>query len=78
MKFTRCVNEIFANSGLPELKPCLGNGGSDAADMTAYGIPTLDNLGTEGGEGHSIREYTTKKSIKLLVISFSSVSVTPG
>ncbi len=58
------MNEIFANSGLPELKPNLGNGGSDAADMTAYGIPTLDNLGTEGGEGHSIREYITKKSIK--------------
>ena len=58
------MNEIFARNGLPELKPTLGNGGSDAADMTEYGIPTVDNLGPSGEGGHSIRECINKDSLK--------------
>jgi len=58
------MNEIFANNGMPELKPSLGNGGSDAADMTEYGIPTVDNMGPSGDGGHSIREYIKKDSLK--------------
>ena len=34
-----------------------GNGGSDAADMTNYGIPCLDSFGVEGGGIHSKNEY---------------------
>lgn len=58
------MNEIFARNGLPKLKPSLGNGGSDAADMTEYGIPTVDNMGPSGDGGHSIREYINKDSLK--------------
>ena len=58
------MNEIFADNGLPVLEPALGPGGSDAADMTSYGIPTVDNLGPSGDGGHSVRECINKDSLK--------------
>jgi len=58
------MNAIFAKNSMPQIKPAVGTGGSDAADMTSYGIPTVDNLGPSGGGGHSIREYIDKDSLK--------------
>ena len=58
------MNEIFADNGLPVLEPVLSPGGSDAADMTSYGIPTVDNLGPSGDGGHSVRECINKDSLK--------------
>ncbi len=51
------LNECFAKTGLPALKKRHSNGGSDAADATAMGLPAIDSLGTEGGRIHSVEEY---------------------
>ena len=51
------MNEIYAECGLPILKGAKRTGGSDAADVTARGIPCVDNLGTEGGKIHSPGEF---------------------
>ena len=51
------MNAIYAECGLPHLEPAKRCGGSDAADVTARGIPCIDNLGTEGGRIHSAGEF---------------------
>ncbi len=50
------ANAAFARHGLPQLVWSWQGGGSDAADVTAFGIPCLDSLGVRGGGAHSIRE----------------------
>lgn len=57
------MNEIFAENGLPTLEPAHSNGGSDAADVTVYGIPCLEGLGTYGGGCHAITEYVYLSSL---------------
>ena len=56
-KLLERMNEIYAECGLPYLAPAKRNGGSDAADVTARGIPCIDSLGTEGGKIHSPDEF---------------------
>lgn len=53
------LNAIYAQEGLETLTAVQGNGGSDAADMTGYGIPCLDSLGIPGGSFHSIKEWAS-------------------
>lgn len=50
------LNEIFTACGMEKLAFNKGTGGSDAADVTAYGIPCIDNLGVVGAGIHSIHE----------------------
>lgn len=58
------VNAVFAQSGLPQLKGRMLRGGSDAADVTAYGGTCLDSLGTRGGGSHTIHEYAWLASLE--------------
>lgn len=51
------TNEIFRRCGLSELEIGKRNGGSDAADLSAYGIPCMDSIGAGGEEGHTVFEY---------------------
>ena len=57
------VNAIFAETGLPQLKGRMLRGGSDAADVTAYGGTCLDSLGTRGGGSHTIHEFAWLDSL---------------
>lgn len=50
------MNQIYEANGLPVLKPKGMPGGSDAAYTTLAGIPTVDSIGVEGENIHSIRE----------------------
>lgn len=50
------ANAVFAKHGLPQLVWVGRGGGSDAADVTCYGIPCLDSLGVRGDGLHSVRE----------------------
>jgi len=59
----RDINEIYSRCGLPEVKPVMRVAGSDAADMTSRGIPTLDGFGVGGGYIHSVREYAFVSSL---------------
>jgi len=57
------LNYAFKEYGLPELKASKRTGGSDAADVTAKGIPCVDSIGTEGFKIHTTDEYAYKKSL---------------
>ena len=52
------MNRIYEENGLPRLVPKTHTGGSDAADVTVYGTPCVDSLGTEGGRIHSAEEFS--------------------
>lgn len=51
------LNEIYQANGLDTLQPRNNNGGSDAAEVTAYGLPCLDSLGVIGGAIHDRAEW---------------------
>lgn len=57
------INKIYKENGLPVLEKNKSTGGSDAADMTSYGIPCLDSFGTEGGNIHSRNEWAKLSSL---------------
>ena len=62
-KLATRINEIFEDVGFSALKPFAGKGGSDAADTTVFGIPSIDQLGAEGGRIHSPEEYAVLSSL---------------
>jgi len=51
------VNKLFTQNGLSTLEIGMRNGGSDASDVTQYGIPCIDSLGVGGGRAHSVEEF---------------------
>ena len=57
------INEIYEKNGLPVLVGEAGKGGSDAAEVTAAGIPCIDSLGVSGGGIHSVREWSDISSL---------------
>ncbi len=57
------MNAIFSENGLPTLVGEKRKGGSDAAYVTAAGIPCIDSLGVRGGDIHSINEYAYLDSL---------------
>lgn len=57
------MNEAFTESGLPTLKASKRTGGSDAADITAFGIPCVDSVGVRGGKIHTTDEFAIVDSL---------------
>lgn len=57
------MNRSFAESGLPVLEAGFRKGGSDAADVTVYGIPCVDSIGVRGGNIHTTNEYAYLDSL---------------
>lgn len=57
------ANRIFEQTGLPALQASKRKGGSDAADVTTFGIPCLDSLGVRGGKIHSPNEFAVLESL---------------
>ena len=57
------INTILAEAGLQTLTWTSQQGGSDANDATAAGIPAIDNLGIWGGCVHSNDEYALLDSL---------------
>ena len=57
------INGILAENGFPTLTPAFNKGGSDAAEITAAGIPCVDSLGTSGGGVHSAEEWMELSSL---------------
>jgi glutamate carboxypeptidase len=64
VKLFERMNEIFVEEGLSQLVARDEPSGSDAAYTTAYGIPTVDSIGTSGGPIHSRYEYMDIPSLK--------------
>ena len=67
------INCIYEAAGLPRLKPAKRKGGSDAADVTAYGIPCIDSIGASGGSIHSPDEYAVLASLAQAAKRIASV-----
>ena len=63
IKLLERMNEIYKENGLPVLTGRMCLSGSDAAYVTEHGIPCVDNLGTEGGNIHSVNEYIRLDSL---------------
>ena len=57
------MNEIYAECGLPVLTVRKSLSGSDAAYITEVGVPTVDSIGTEGGNIHSKDEFMRLSSL---------------
>ena len=57
------MNTIFEQNGFSRLEIGSRNGGSDAADVTVYGIPCIDSIGVMGENIHSIDEYAILRSL---------------
>lgn len=57
------MNEIYRQSGLPQLVEDSGSGGSDAAYITQAEIPCVDSVGVKGGRIHSVEEYAYLDSL---------------
>lgn len=69
------MNAIFNECGLPQLEGVKCNGGSDAAEITASGIPCIDSLGVEGGRIHSADEYALIPSLAESAKRMAAVAV---
>lgn len=67
------VNQVLEQAGMPTLAPVKLGGGSDAADVTAAGIPCLDGMGPEGGGVHSLREYAILASLPASVKQLATI-----
>lgn len=57
------INSILSNAGMSPLSWISQQGGSDANDATAAGIPAIDNLGIWGGGGHTNDEFAKLDSL---------------
>lgn len=57
------IGDIFEKAGLQRLGRTLSAGGSDASDMTSFGIPTVDGFGVYGCEIHSVNEKADISSL---------------
>lgn len=51
------ANALFVKTGLSPLEIGKKTGGSDAADVTCFGIPCIDSIGVAGERAHSVDEY---------------------
>ena len=59
------IADAVERCGLPRLhRGKRRTGGSDAANVTVYGIPCVDNLGTCGGNIHTTAEWAWVESLK--------------
>jgi len=68
------MNRIYEQNGLPRLEIRFAKGGSDAAYITAAGIPCADSLGVEGGRIHSVEEYAWLESLRACAKRLASVA----
>ncbi|MBE6778708.1 MAG: M20 family metallopeptidase [Ruminococcaceae bacterium] len=58
------MNAVFARVGLSPLAASARPGGSDAAEITAAGIPCVDNMGAAGDRIHSPDEFAYLDSLR--------------
>ena len=51
------LNDIWRENGFEEFMWVTNSGGSDAANVSASGIPTVDSMGPLGGKIHTPDEF---------------------
>ncbi|MBQ3127298.1 MAG: M20/M25/M40 family metallo-hydrolase, partial [Clostridia bacterium] len=73
--FFKKINAAFAAAGLEQLEMSKRKGGSDAADVTVYGIPCVDSLGVHGGRFHSPEEYAYLESLRASAKRIAAITI---
>lgn len=58
------MNDIFTACGLEPVVGEMRYGGSDASDVSAAGVPTVDGLGVAASDTHSVRERAYIPSLR--------------
>ena len=69
------MNRSYAECGLPILETVFRKGGSDAADVTAFGIPCVDSIGVQGDYIHSPGEFAWISSLAESAMRIGAVIV---
>ncbi len=68
----KTINGCLKKAGLPQLTASKRTGGSDASDVSAFGIPCIDSMGVVGENIHSPHEFayidSLAESAKRLVL----------
>ena len=71
------INECFEKAGIQQLTASKRTGGSDASDVSAFGIPCVDSMGVVGGYIHSPKETayidSLAESAKRLVVVVTNI-----
>ena len=75
LRLMEAMNRIFEANGLSALEPVFNLGGSDAAEVTAAGIPCVDSLGAWGGGIHSPGEFVYLASLAESAKRLAAVAV---
>ena len=57
------MNEIWRENGFDEARGVCNAGGSDAANVSHSGVPTVDGMGNLGGSIHTPKEYAVISSL---------------
>ena len=68
------INEIFKEYKLPRVRLEKSRGGSDASDMTYYGIPCIDSMGVTGRFIHSVNEEARISSLKEAAVRLAVIA----
>ncbi len=63
LKLLEEINQIYARNGLATLEVKASRSGSDAAYITEIGVPCIDDVGVDGGELHSVKEFAIIASL---------------
>ena len=63
VRLSERIKEIFERTGLPPMGFVKSKGGSDASNISRYGIPTIDSFGVRGAYIHSPKEYAFVESL---------------
>lgn len=74
IKLFERTNEILEEYNLSRVRMEKSRGGSDASDMTYYGIPCIDSMGVTGRFIHSIYEEARISSLKEAAVRLAVVS----
>ncbi len=75
LKLYEKIEDIFEQNGLKRLGKTFSGGGSDASDMTSFGIPTVDGLGVYGSKIHTRYEYAQIASLGTAVKRLCAIAV---
>ena len=63
MELFHRMNEIWRENGFEEAQMSTSLGGSDAANVSSAGVPTVEGLGNLGGMIHTPKEYAVISSL---------------
>lgn len=69
------ISDISEKYGFEKLEPAESSGGADAAYTTVAGIPTIDSVGIEGANCHSVREKARLSSVSKLAKILAAVII---